>query len=288
MTLRFQKKLSVWFGAALPAPGRGHLARPCFVTGMGRSGTTLMEGLLRYHPQLAVFPGEANDLWHPYSYPWTKYASSLKSQVQPFWINPEGFTQYTLQKFTSKDLFRLRNTFAWFKTFHKNHTFVNKSAMITYLIPFILEQYPDARFISLVRDGRAVALSYARKQAKKLEQSPEAFSRVEEGQNFEVLLTVLSRIWQQHVDFLQSLQDDETLNQKNFLSIRYEDLCNHPKATLSAIFKFLAVGSDEFQLRSYDFIESANSKFEFGLEKRLQELMVGKMENGLRKFGYIQ
>lgn len=287
MILGIQKKLFGLLGRALPFFSGDILNRPCFITGVGRSGTTLLEGILRYHPQLAVFPGEANDLWHPHSYPWTKYASTLKKEVNPFWIDPKGFSQYTLQKYTNKDLHRLHNTFSWFAAFYRNRAFVNKSAMITYLIPFILEQYPKARFISMVRDGRAVALSYAKKQAEKLERSPDAFPWVTEDQNFQDLLIVLSRLWQEHLDFLQLLQDEGTLNQDNFLSIRYEDLCSQPKKTLSDIFKFLVVAPENFPLRTYDFIKSTNSKFELELQESIQELMSTEMRKGLQKFKYL-
>ncbi len=38
---------------------------PFFIIGTGRCGTTLLVKILKTHPGLSAFPGEANELWHP-------------------------------------------------------------------------------------------------------------------------------------------------------------------------------------------------------------------------------
>ena len=38
---------------------------PLFIIGTGRCGTILLVDILKSHPNLSAFPGEANELWHP-------------------------------------------------------------------------------------------------------------------------------------------------------------------------------------------------------------------------------
>jgi len=59
------------------------------------------------------------------------------------------------------DLDRLRGSFTAVRRANGGATFVNKRVANNRRIPLLLEAFPDARFIEIVRDGRAVALSLA-------------------------------------------------------------------------------------------------------------------------------
>ena len=59
------------------------------------------------------------------------------------------------------DLDRLRASFAAVRRAGGGRTLVNKRVANNRRIPLLIEAFPDARFVEIVRDGRAVALSLA-------------------------------------------------------------------------------------------------------------------------------
>jgi hypothetical protein len=61
----------------------------------------------------------------------------------------------------SVDVKRLRRSFAAVHRAGGGTTFVNKRIANNRRIPLLLEAFPEARFVEIVRDGRAVALSLA-------------------------------------------------------------------------------------------------------------------------------
>src|SRR5205807_8263553 len=61
----------------------------------------------------------------------------------------------------SVDLERLRRSFAAVRRAGGGTTFVNKRVANNRRIPLLLDAFSDARFVEIVRDGRAVALSLA-------------------------------------------------------------------------------------------------------------------------------
>ena len=81
---------------ARPAPGyfARKLRNPVFIIGSGRSGTTLLINTLAVHDDIATYSGEANDLWHPQTYPWRD--SKHRDFLPPIWVDPEDFTRLSL------------------------------------------------------------------------------------------------------------------------------------------------------------------------------------------------
>jgi hypothetical protein len=67
--------------------------KPVFIIGSGRCGTSLFVRILSSHGRLFGFPGEANDLWHPKSYPFSKRSI----ETPPILENPKLFTQISLE-----------------------------------------------------------------------------------------------------------------------------------------------------------------------------------------------
>jgi hypothetical protein len=75
------------------------LKNPFFFVGCGRSGTTLLADLLASHPDIAVYPYEANEMWHPTSFPW--HRSDVRTP--PIWLDPYAFTEASLNTRTQHD-----------------------------------------------------------------------------------------------------------------------------------------------------------------------------------------
>ena len=68
-------------GRTFPRRFAPMLHDPVFFIGSGRSGTNLLASFLRSHPEISVFPGEANDLWHPALYRGRSWTSRPSGQT---------------------------------------------------------------------------------------------------------------------------------------------------------------------------------------------------------------
>ena len=108
-------------------------------------------------------------------------------------------------------------------------------------IKTVLEMFPDAQFINIIRDGRDCALSMIdRKKDLKIFNMYHA-----------------ANIWKQYVDTGQAAK--EYLGNEHYCEIRYEDLINDPDKTLRGVCLFL---NEEFEQSMVDFEKSKdpNSK----------------------------
>jgi protein-tyrosine sulfotransferase len=235
------------------------LRNPFFFIGCGRSGTTLFASLLASHHDIAVYPYEANEMWHPSSYPW--YRSSRSTL--PIWIDPYTFTQASLNSRTERDDKRIKAVFGACQFVLRGKCFVNKSVMVTFMMPYILKLFPDARFIHIVRDGRAVALSFALKEKAMIKKYPWPYKQ--RGIDFSVdeLTGKFAEYWKQHI--LEIERQKECLDLENsglIHELRYEDLCLNPHEQLALIARFMGLDADEFGLRDYSQIRDTNYKYQ--------------------------
>lgn len=255
---------------------------PVFISGLGRSGTTLLMDVLEKHKQVVMFPNEANYLWHPYSYPWKE--KHLQVNAPPFWIAPKEFTEVTMKKWDVPNTSKLMAAYGFFQYFNKKARFVNKSAMITFMLPFVKQLFPGAKFIIMIRDGRSAVYSYAKKQHAKILESPDAFKKQAQYGEFKPLLEMLSHNWLEHILFLNEFQ--KQLKSSEILFVRYEDLCNHPHKELEKIYSFMRIEERRSNLKNYNFISSQNYKAKDNVCGEDWNLMTKIMEPGLRKFDY--
>lgn len=115
----------------------GRLDRPVFVIGAPRSGTSLLYAILRSHPDLAHWPGEAHEVWeadyHPALRNWESNALDAAD------VTDENAT------FIRKQFFLVTG---------RKRRLVDKTPRNALRIAFINELFPDARFVYLKRDGR--------------------------------------------------------------------------------------------------------------------------------------
>ena len=112
-------------------------------------------------------------MWHPKAYP-LRYSNLEKP---PIWVDPYKFTQMSLEDWTPRDRRSIRAIFGAYQAICRKKYFLNESAMIVFMIPYILELFPEARFIHMYRDGRAVAFSYAKTEYAKMEAEPAPYKK---------------------------------------------------------------------------------------------------------------
>lgn len=259
---------------------------PVFIIGSPRSGTTLLMDSLASHKEIATYPNEANDLWHPQTYPWRK--SVHKSLFPPVEVNPIEFTKYSIQNRSKREETRLKSTFGSFQYLMKREHFLMKSALITFMIPYILDVFPTSKFIHIIRDGRGVVLSWAIKVNKIIRDNIEDYENQNFGITYKELLLNCSNSWKLHAREVDTQNSKHNLKGRGLLlEFKYEDFCQNPDLYLVKIANFINVSPDYFMDRSYDHIKNMNYKYKQQLSAEEIQEITEIMEPGLRRWNYI-
>jgi Sulfotransferase family len=266
-------------GRAFPGRLAPMLHDPVFFIGSGRSGTNLLAGLLDAHPELSVFPDEANDLWHPRLYPWAR----SKLDVPPTWADGRAFARVSLSSRTPADDERLRAVFGAYQRLTGGRYFVNKSILITFILDHVLEVFSDARFIHLLRDGRSVALSFAQKEIKKILKDRDRYARHGLELPLEKLIVRFAENWQDQMREIDSHR--ERLSGRLF-EIRYEDLCADPERELGKLARLLAIDPHGFTTTGVP-ISSQDYKFARDVPAAVQDQVTALLSPTLREKGYL-
>jgi hypothetical protein len=141
-----------------------------FFVGSGRSGTTLIRAMFDSHPDMAV-PDESNFIprfgraRERYEQPWG-FASAvfLGDLFRQSWFRRSGMSQEAAwDAFDSRppaDLpAAIREVFAVYAGQHGKRRYADKTPNYVLHLPLLAELFPEARFVHVIRDGRAVAMS---------------------------------------------------------------------------------------------------------------------------------
>ncbi|MEC9197651.1 MAG: sulfotransferase [Pseudomonadota bacterium] len=136
-------------GAKLPALAAPQSPSPIFITGMPRSGTTLVERIFGRHPQV----GMAEEI-----------AAGFRLARATLGNNPKAMAPLSQAKpeMLSAVAQRMRVSLAETSS-QQGAKFVTDKSIMTYLVmPALAAAMPDARFVVVRRDPRDVALSIYR------------------------------------------------------------------------------------------------------------------------------
>jgi len=201
-----------------------------FIIGSGRNGSTLLATILNAHKQI-VIPPEQFVL--PYAiirryvlffWPNRRWVENVKSLIS----DTEKTIKWDIDiediNFKGKDIpFLFNNIFNTYKDKFKPECKIwgDKSPLNTNFIKYIYPEFPDAKYIFLMRDPRDVALSYRKYLG---------FDSFRYG------------IWKWH-DSVKSYY--YLLERTNVLLVKYENLVESPTNELSRITDFLNLNKDD-------------------------------------------
>lgn len=161
---------------------------------------------------------------------------------------------------------------------------------------FIREVFPDARFIHVVRDGRAVASSYLHwplwrgwlgPEGWRFGPLPDAYAREwEEGDRSFALLAGLE--WKILMDAFAAAE--VLVPSHQWIQIRYEDFVTDPIASSKKLLGFMQLPwSEHFksQLSSYSLSKTRTEGFRSSLTGPQLEMLDLSLGEHLRRFGYL-
>ncbi|MBE9169013.1 sulfotransferase [Pleurocapsales cyanobacterium LEGE 06147] len=203
---------------------------PIFIFGSARSGTSLLSRIVGAHPRIAI-PFESH-LYNTF-YPWLKFYGDLSlaknrerlvddilsTEVMQDWM-PRPERQQILEAIECFDFHgvvaALMNT--WTHAQGKQR-WGEKTPWHVFYWSEILEAFPNAKIIHIVRDGRDAALSW--QQAR--------FGPKH--------MYLLARRWVHYLDVIEQVRT--AVDSTAFFELRYEDLLANPETVARQICHFL-------------------------------------------------
>ena len=261
-------------GTIATALGHG-LKAPVFIIGTGRCGTTLLVRVLKSHKRLIGFPGEANEFWHPKSYPFAQRSIETPAIIE----DPKRFTDVSIANWPVYHEWRIQKMFAGYRVAKGfSRTLFVKSAMISFMIPKILSIFPDARLVHIFRNGPSVVASFLKKEWSKYSGYFDNESRY---------LLHCAKYWNDCILEIERRKKELSLGAKGtLLEFSYEKLCEDPKVVLDEIAEFIGVPSEDF---GFDISQISSQNYKVG-EVRKDEAWVPLLEimsPGMELKGYM-
>lgn len=273
-----RRALSVLAGL-MPGLWERRVRNPIFIIGCARSGTTILANLIGQHRDVINW-SELNDLWDPNGFPWHRSSG----ETPPIWIDPVAYTARWWRD-TEPRQREIRALFGAYQTLNGKPVIVNKTPLNTFRIPYLLQIFPAARFIHIIRDGRAVVNSYTRKQQYKMQTNPAAFDAAGLSSETGPLSETLAIFWQTNIDEVDRQDAALKLSEQGMLlTCTYEALCANPREELAAVARYMGVDPARFDPAVYEVpLRNQNHKwresFTDAEAARLTELMEPALSN---------
>jgi LPS sulfotransferase NodH len=243
---------------------------PIFVVGAPRSGTTLLQRMLRSHPRICSPTGESHFiiplLRDESLYGDLRQRENIRALLQVMHARWDEFLDTDLHgiKFDvdlTADAIQACNITSMSEfidaLFRINAEgegkvrWLDKTPYYILHIPTLIATYPDAQFVHIIRDGRDAALSM--------------LERATEIRVFNV--SAGGRLWQRYVEMGRST--GRQLGPDHYHEIRYEDMLADPVGIVQRLCEFLG---EEYSDKVINFQKSTDPKTKTPLLKQdLQE-----------------
>jgi hypothetical protein len=286
------------------------ITKPIIIVGTGRCGSTVFHRLLATHPQLMWLSGFS--LRYPTRPTWNKWAVEAMGnpllrrlfgeRIRPgecyrFWETyAYGFSE------PCRDLVRTDVTARVKKRVHGAIQPMLTPARNRFLakitgwprIGFLNEIFEDAKFIHIIRDGRAVANSLLHVSFWRGWYGPQGWragllSAGDQAtwesydRSFVALAGLEWRIQMRAIDAAR-----ERLDPKLFYEVKYEDFCRQPLETYRQVLEFAELPESaelERQVKAAS-IESTSQRWRDDLTPGQQAILDDLLREDLRRYGY--
>jgi hypothetical protein len=235
-----------------------------FIVGCPRSGTTVLQRVVDAHPLLAIIN---QSRWIPgFSRMVARRSPDglVTADMIPRLLNYRGLFQKlgisreALEQLLARGaLSYARFVSAVFDLYGQNHgksLVGDKTPIYVRSIRMLHAQWPDARFVHLIRDGRNVCLSTVNweRQAAWLSKTYVTWR--------EDAVTTAAMRWRWNVRL--GREAGQTLDAGRYYELRYEALVNQPGEECARLCAFLGVPYDEAMLRFHEGRTKADPKLD--------------------------
>ena len=214
---------------------------PFFIVGSARSGTTLLRLMLNAHSQVAV-PPESRficEFWSgDHEIDVTHYLTRLASHKRfQLWDLPVHTVRAEIgHRDRIPYAEAIAATFTAWARVHGKTRWGDKTPRYVECMPLILELFPDAAFVHLIRDGRNVALSYA-----DVPFGPKTVAKAAE-------------LWARRVR--TGMQEGRAMESGHYIEMVYEDLVEDPLGEIKTLCEFIEL---DFEADMLNYTEKARS-----------------------------
>jgi len=125
-----------------------------FIIGCPRSGTSALSWALAYHPKMWT-SAESNILLYLLRTPWffEQYKNSIENGEDRLWLNKHNVSYAEFASFIGKGIDLM------FRSRSNDQIWVDATPAYTNVAPQLMTFFPSAKFIHIIRDGRAVVNS---------------------------------------------------------------------------------------------------------------------------------
>ena len=284
--------------------------KPIFIIGSGRSGSTVFHEILCEHPNAywlsnlsSVFPKSPflnKMLMLTMDIPIIN--NSIKSRIKPseswnFWkCYTKSFVDPVRDIFgsdvTNKEKIQLKKALTEFSTRRRNR-FIGKIVGWP-RADYLHEIFKDAKFIHIIRDGRAVVNSIVHvdwwqgwKGHQNWQRPTLTEAQLEEWENYNKSFIALAAIeWKILISAHEKIK--QSLNSDSLLEIKYEDLCSRPSNILKETIDFCELDWSkkiDKKLKRVN-LNSANDKYKSDLTKVQIEILENILHKYLIKYDY--
>lgn len=266
--------------------------RPIFILGPGRSGSTLLNWILTHHRDAGYFIS-----WS------SKYARlpvlSIGARLRSGWLEtkstrlrfyPGPTEPYGLWKYCFPDFWEMcdqpcrdpRGTERLYRLIRAHLRYQGRSRFIAKLtgppmFAFFESMFPDARFVWLDRDPRAVSYSYSLRRKIVLPPEIPAERAVEER---------LRQAAERYLSYYDRLQDTTG----DYHLLLYEDFTANPVGEMRRLLEVLELRRDPRLLQltaEWPIRKDANKAWEDKLRRDHRELLTRMLERPLRARRYL-
>lgn len=222
-----------------------------FVVGAQRSGTTLVRALFDSHPDLAI-PGESHFvvpmLRRRYRYERNGYVA-VDSFLADL-MDSRRFRQWALREDEVRDALAhpmptnlpdaLRRVFSLYAHKQGKSRYGDKTPKYVLSIGLLAAQFPESRFLHVVRDGRDVALAYLDKYPRST-------------------LAEAALHWKRNV--IAGRRIGKVLGPGRYREVRYESLVQDPENAVKSLCPFIEIEYKGSMLRYFERAEEIVSSF---------------------------